>query len=197
MTSGTFPTRATRWRHGGASPVYGGGSARLLPHHSGRFAAVGPEGGIACHDRTNQELDTPRCRPADGPGRPAGRRPPAAAIDITATWTGGGDGHSYSDPANWDVDVLPINVFNLSFDVVIPAGGFCPPVADGHTGGFCVDFDVTESSTIRSLTLGDDSELRPLVQTCSRPRNNAFIGYSRATLAQPFRWTDQGKPLPA
>ena len=76
--------------------------------------------------------------------------PPAAALDITATWTGAGDGHSYNNAANWDVAVVPVNFGTLIFDVVIPAGGFA------------VDFNVAGASTVRSLTLGDNSQLKPL-----------------------------------
>ncbi len=43
------------------------------------------------------------------------------AAQLTATWTGSGDGISYNDPANWDIAQVPINNLSDTFIVVIPA----------------------------------------------------------------------------
>jgi len=43
----------------------------------------------------------------------------AQAAQKTATWTGGGDGASYSDPLNWDIGEVPVNNVTDTFVVVI------------------------------------------------------------------------------
>lgn len=40
---------------------------------------------------------------------------------VVATWTGGGDGTRYSDPANWNIGVVPINGAT-NYNVVVPTG---------------------------------------------------------------------------
>ncbi len=44
------------------------------------------------------------------------------AAEITATWTGGGDNDLYSNPANWDIGVVPVNVGVEVYHAVIPTG---------------------------------------------------------------------------
>jgi hypothetical protein len=44
------------------------------------------------------------------------------SIAQLATWTGNGDGVSYSDPANWSGGVVPINSGSSSFNVLVPDG---------------------------------------------------------------------------
>ena len=39
-----------------------------------------------------------------------------------AIWTGGGDGTSYSDPANWNIGVVPINGGGTNYNVIVPDG---------------------------------------------------------------------------
>ncbi|QDS99893.1 beta strand repeat-containing protein [Adhaeretor mobilis] len=48
--------------------------------------------------------------------------PSVAAAQVTALWTGSGDGSSYNDPANWDINLVPINGLNGAdtYEVVIP-----------------------------------------------------------------------------
>ena len=60
---------------------------------------------------------------------------------VTATWTGGGDGISYSDERNWDSDDVPLNNGTDTYEVVIP---------ENKT----VDFDTRNASEINGLTLG-------------------------------------------
>ena len=45
----------------------------------------------------------------------------ALLAQSNAVWTGGGDGVSYSDPANWDVGVVPLNG-GVDYAVEVPAG---------------------------------------------------------------------------
>ncbi len=56
----------------------------------------------------------------------------ASAVDIYSTWDGGGDGVNWSDAANWDPDILPLNKPNLYFYVTIPSSN-------------TVNYDITES----------------------------------------------------
>ena len=46
----------------------------------------------------------------------------AHALDQTATFTGGGDGTSWSDSNNWDLGVSPCNIGIVEFIVIIPNG---------------------------------------------------------------------------
>jgi hypothetical protein len=75
---------------------------------------------------------------------------PAAAITIQASWTGLGNGATWSDPVNWDVHVVPLNSGTVNFDVIVPATGAA------------INFNVAGTGTIQTLTLGDNSRLRPL-----------------------------------
>ena len=71
-----------------------------------------------------------------------------AAATITVqpvTWTGGGDGHSWNDPANWNDDVVPVN----GNDVVINVAGN-PTVVYGASAG---------NIALSSLTLGTGDAL--------------------------------------
>ena len=76
--------------------------------------------------------------------------PASHAIELTATWNGGGNGSSYSDPDNWDIKVVPLNGGPVIFDVVIPATGVS------------INFDKAGGGTINTLTLGNNSRIRPL-----------------------------------
>jgi len=58
-----------------------------------------------------------------------------------ATWTGGGNGTSYSDPNNWNIGAVPINSGGTLYNVVVP-------------NGQNINFDVAGS--IRGQQLGDD-----------------------------------------
>lgn len=58
-----------------------------------------------------------------------------------ATWTGGGDGVNYSDPANWNTEDVPIG---STFTVIVP---------DGHT----INFDVTGS--VAGLSYGSGGKI--------------------------------------
>ncbi len=72
--------------------------------------------------------------------------PTARAADQAATWTGLGDGVSYSDPANWSTDPAFPNNNGITYDAVVGAG-----LGD-------ITLDVTNLS-IDSLTLGAGSTL--------------------------------------
>ncbi len=69
----------------------------------------------------------------------------ARAAQLTATWDpsiNGGDGISYNDPANWDINQVPINNVSDTFVVVIPASN-------------SVAFDVAGvGNQVDALTLG-------------------------------------------
>ncbi len=65
-----------------------------------------------------------------------------SAITLTAIWDGGGDGSNWSDPLNWDIDIVPINQGAVGFDVTILVGK-------------TVNFDVAGDNEITNFTLGD------------------------------------------
>ena len=44
------------------------------------------------------------------------------ALDQTVTFTGGGDGTSWSDSNNWDLGVIPCNIGIVEFIIIIPNG---------------------------------------------------------------------------
>jgi len=70
------------------------------------------------------------------------------ALDLAATWNGGGDGSSYGDYNNWDIDVVPCNVGELYFMVAIP---------DGYTVNY-----TTSSCSVTQLELGNNSRINIL-----------------------------------
>lgn len=75
---------------------------------------------------------------------------PVRAAQLTATWNpsiNGGDGVSYNDPANWDINQVPINNVTDTFVVVIPTGNS----VTYNAGGI--------ANTVDELTLGSGGTL--------------------------------------
>lgn len=70
---------------------------------------------------------------------------PAMATHYLATWTNGNSTEIWSDAANWDIGVVPVNDTD-TFDVVIAAG-------------FTVYFDIDTASTVTDLELAVTSTL--------------------------------------
>ncbi len=73
--------------------------------------------------------------------------PASLAVDKAVTWTGGGDGLSWSDPANWDGGEVPANDAVDTYQVTVPAG-------------VTLDFDLPGSSNISTLDLAVGSTIR-------------------------------------
>ncbi len=87
---------------------------------------------------------------------------PARGAVITATWTGSGDGVNYSNPANWDVGVVPLNDPNTQYNVVI--GTNKNVRFDIDNPGTVQDFALGSGSTFtvnpgHALTVADDSAI--------------------------------------
>lgn len=85
---------------------------------------------------------------------------PAAADEI-ATWTNGQATQNWSDPNNWDINRVPLNLLE-TFYVIIP-GGFTV-YFDIDQPGFVTDLDLAANSSLiidpgHSLTLLDDVSL--------------------------------------
>jgi hypothetical protein len=66
----------------------------------------------------------------------------AHAVIQTNTWTGSGDGVSYSDSDNWSLKIVPCNFGTVEFIVIIPPG-------------FTVNHDVS-GCEVKELKLGED-----------------------------------------
>jgi len=77
----------------------------------------------------------------------------AAVAQTTVSWTGGGDGFSWSDVRNWSPQVVPVNAGAERYVVVIPAsrsvvvGGGLPPT-------FAVDSITLAATSTMTLTSG-------------------------------------------
>ncbi len=82
-----------------------------------------------------------------------------AALAVTTTWTGLGDGVNWSDPANWDNGV-PIDA---TFDAVIPAG-------------FDVTFDLVGATVVNNLELAGGSSLSLEPTRDLTVQQDAFVG---------------------
>ena len=90
----------------------------------------------------------------------------APAAHYTATWTNGEGTENYSDPNNWDIDQVPLNLLD-TFDVIIPAGFTVYFGIDNP--GFVTDLDLASTSALiiepgHSLTALDDVTLDGTVQ---------------------------------
>ncbi|MCA9239668.1 MAG: hypothetical protein KDA37_05700, partial [Planctomycetales bacterium] len=102
---------------------------------------------------------------------------------VTATWTGAGNGLSYSDPLNWDIGVVPVNGLNGpdTYKVIIPNGQTVEfdVIGAGHqvtqldlgTGG------VLNINSGRDLEVVDSADIAGLVTT----DNSTFDGGSAAS----------------
>ena len=69
----------------------------------------------------------------------------AYAVEQTNTWTGNGDGVSYSDPDNWSLSIVPCNFGTVEFITIIPYA-------------FTVNVDMS-GCEVTKLTLEDNSRL--------------------------------------
>ena len=84
---------------------------------------------------------------------------PVMAIHYTATWTNADSTEKWSDPNNWDIGVVPINLTD-TFDVVIPTG--FTVYFDIDSPSSVTDFEIALYSTLvinpgHSLTVSDDA----------------------------------------
>lgn len=84
----------------------------------------------------------------------------------TAEWTGEGDGSSWADPANWDIDAIP----GPGSDVVIPAGAVV-------TADFCLPVSV------RNLTVAEGA-------TLTLAPNGAYSTYAKPRILENAAETD-------
>ncbi len=69
---------------------------------------------------------------------------PVTAATVTATWTAAGDGLNYSNAANWDIAIVPLNDPNTQYNVVIGTNRN-------------VRFDIDDPGTVQDFTLGAGS----------------------------------------
>ena len=95
--------------------------------------------------------------------------PEHANAQNVATWTGGGDGVSYSDPDNWSNGVVPINEGGMTYNVIVPDGqniifdaaGSISGLSYGSGGSITVqngvEFAVNSVATLNSSIFADGS----------------------------------------
>ncbi len=109
--------------------------------------------------------------------------PTATVLSQTvATWTGGGDGASYSDAANWDIGIVPVNNGTDLYSVVIP-GGVNLQFDLAGTGHEVFQFSLAATSSLivnsgRDLSVVDGASVDGLLTT----DNGIFRSPSSATL---------------
>ena len=88
--------------------------------------------------------------------------------DLTAIWTGNGDGVSYSDPENWHINTVPRNTDDARFTVIIPTG-FSNPTNDFSGDAFDISrFDLDNDGRLRlssdsSLTVLEEADIAGII----------------------------------
>ena len=88
--------------------------------------------------------------------------------DLTAIWTGNGDGVSYSDPENWHINTVPRNTNDARFTVIIPTG-FSNPTNDFSGDAFDISrFDLDNDGRLRlssdsSLTVLEEADIAGII----------------------------------
>ena len=92
-----------------------------------------------------------------------------------ATWTGAGDGTSYSDATNWDIGVVPVNGGGSTFAVVI-GDGAAVTFDVGGAGNQVAEFELAQTATLtidfsRELSVADRAVVAGRVVT----DNGTFI----------------------
>ncbi len=70
----------------------------------------------------------------------------SAEAQTLITWDGGGDGISYNDPLNWDLDVVPTNAGPDEYDVVIPLGATVSLAGDFDTAAISPTVNSVDNS---------------------------------------------------
>ncbi len=103
----------------------------------------------------------------------------AMADHKTVIWNGDGDGVSYSDPDNWDIDEVPINDGTHTYNVVI--GSSVAVTFDVGSADVVTDLSLGGGSTLtinsgKSLTVLDDADIYGYITT----DNGAFTAIAAA-----------------
>ena len=99
------------------------------------------------------------------------------------TWTGGGDGVNYSDAANWDTGVVPINAGASTFEVIIPSDASVTFDVAG-TGNVVSELDLAIDATLeiefgRDLGVTNFATIAGVVTTDNSTFRGGAVGERR------------------